>query len=139
MKFTILRETLLKPLQQVIGVVERRQTLPILGNILISITKKGVSLTATDLEVELRTYVPLKTDINAEFALAARKMLDICRTLPEGAMLEVELNDDRVTVRSGRSRFSLSTLSAAEFPVVEEIKSAHEFTLAQKDLKQLID
>lgn len=139
MKFTIPRETLLKPLQQVIGVVERRQTLPILSNILISITKKGISLTATDLEVELQAKVSLKTDINAEFTLAARKMLDICRTLPEGAMLDIGLNDDRVTVRSGRSRFSLSTLSATEFPVVEEIKSAQEFSLAQKDLKQLID
>jgi len=139
MKLTILRETLLKPLQQVIGVVERRQTLPILSNVLVTVSKDGISLTATDLEVELRANVKVDTDVSAEFTLAARKMLDICRTLPEGAKMEIALAEDRVTVKSGRSRFSLSTLPASEFPVVEEVKSAQKFKIVQKDLKQLID
>jgi len=139
MKLTILRETLLKPLQQVIGVVERRQTLPILSNILISVAKDSISLTATDLEVELRATTQVATGTTAEFTLAARKILDICRTLPEGATLEIVLDGDRITLRSGRSRFSLSTLPASEFPVVEEVKSAHRFNIVQKDLKKLID
>jgi DNA polymerase-3 subunit beta len=139
MKLTILRETLLKPLQQVIGVVERRQTLPILSNVLVTVSKDSISLTATDLEVELRANMKIDTGVSAEFTLAARKMLDICRTLPEGAKMEIALAEDRVTVKSGRSRFSLSTLPANEFPVVEEVKSAQKFKLVQKDLKQLID
>ncbi len=139
MKLTISRELLLKPLQQVIGVVERRQTLPILSNVLINVTKDSISLTATDLEVELRATVQAATGTTAEFTLAARKILDICRTLPEGAVLEIVLDGDRITLRSGRSRFSLSTLPASEFPVVEEVKSAQRFKIVQKDLKQLID
>ncbi len=139
MKLTIPRETLLKPLQQVIGVVERRQTLPILSNVLINVAKDSISLTATDLEVELRATAQVATGTTAEFTLAARKILDICRTLPEGATLEIVLDGDRITLRSGRSRFSLSTLPASEFPVVEEVKSAQRFSIVQKDLKQLID
>ena len=83
MKLTIQREVLLKPLQQVVGVVERRQTLPILGNVLINATRKGVKLTATDLEVELQTQVNVTVVDVGDSTLPARKLLDICRTLPD--------------------------------------------------------
>lgn len=139
MKFKIQREAFLKPLQQIIGVVERRQTLPVLGNILVQADGQGLTLTATDLEVELVAHVALETDGSGDTTLPARKLLDICRTLPDGAMLEVQADQERATVRSGRSRFTLATLPAADFPVIDELKGVQVFKLSQKDLKELID
>ena len=82
MKLTIQRETLLKPLQQITGVVERRQTLPILGNVLFNAGKKNLKLTATDLEVEVQAQAVVGVDEPGDITLPARKLLDICRTLP---------------------------------------------------------
>ncbi len=139
MRFKIQREEFLKPLQQVIGVVERRQTLPVLGNILINASKDSISLTATDLEVELQASTALAVDEPGEITLPARKILDICRALPEEAMLDISVKNERATVKSGKSRFTLSTLPASEFPVVEDIKGARRFTIPQQDLKELIE
>lgn len=139
MKFKIQREAFLKPLQQIIGVVERRQTLPVLGNILVQADGQGLTLTATDLEVELVARVALETEGGGDTTLPARKLLDICRTLPDGAWLEVQVDQSRATVRSGRSRFTLATLPAADFPVIDELKGVQVFQLGQKDLKELID
>jgi DNA polymerase-3 subunit beta len=139
MKLTIQREIFLKPLQQVAGVVERRQTLPILGNVLINATKKGVKLTATDLEVELQTQLSVNVDEVGDSTLPARKLLDICRALPESAEIDVTVKEDRAQIRSGKSRFTLTTLPASEFPVVDKIKSARTFQVAQNDLRWLIE
>jgi DNA polymerase-3 subunit beta len=139
MKFSIQREDFLKPLQQVIGVVERRQTLPVLGNVLINATKKQIKLTATDLEVELQAQITLAVTEPGDITLPARKLLDICRTLPEEAKLDISVNKDRALVRSGKSRFTLSTLPATEFPVVDKIKSAKQITLPQNRLHELIE
>ena len=139
MKFKIQREAFLKPLQQIIGVVERRQTLPVLGNILVQANETGLTLTATDLEVELIAKVEQKVDDGGETTLPARKLLDICRTLPDEAWLEIRVEQDRASVRSGKSRFTLATLPASDFPVIEELKSVQAFALPQKDLKELIE
>jgi DNA polymerase III subunit beta len=139
MKFKIQREAFLKPLQQVIGVVERRQTLPVLSNILLVADDQGITLTATDLEVELHARVAMKVGRKGEITVPARKLFDICRTLPDQAQLEVEVDQERATVRSGKSRFVLSTLPAAEFPAVEEVNSLWDITVEQRLLKQLID
>ncbi len=139
MKFKIQREAFLKPLQQIIGVVERRQTLPVLGNILVQAEPKGLTLTATDLEVELVARVQLAVEEGGETTLPARKLLDICRTLPEEAWLEISVDQERATVRSGRSRFSLATLPASDFPVIDELKSVQAFSIPQQDLKELIE
>ena len=139
MKFKIQREAFLKPLQQIIGVVERRQTLPVLGNILVQASKQGLTLTATDLEVELVAQVGLDIAEPGETTLPARKLLDICRTLPEEAWLEILVDQDRATLRSGKSRFTLATLPASDFPVIEELKSVQAFKLPQRDLKELIE
>jgi DNA polymerase-3 subunit beta len=139
MKFTIQRETFLKPLQQVIGVVERRQTLPVLGNILVNAGKKQVKLTATDLEVELQAHVAVSVTEPGDITLPARKLLDICRTLPDEAQLDISVKNDRAVVKSGKSRFTLSTLPASEFPVVDKLKSARKFSLAQNELHTLIE
>lgn len=139
MKFKIQREAFLKPLQQIIGVVERRQTLPVLGNILIQTSDQGLTLTATDLEVELVAQVGLEVSEGGETTLPARKLLDICRTLPEEAWLEVHVDQERATLRSGKSRFTLATLPASDFPVIEELKSVQAFKFPQRDLKELIE
>lgn len=139
MKLTIQRETLLKPLQQVAGVVERRQTLPILANILLNATRKGVKLTATDLEVELQTEASVNITEPGDCTLPARKLLDICRTLPEGAAIDITVKEDRAQIRSGKSRFTLATMPPGEFPVVDKVKSARTFHIAQKELRRLIE
>jgi DNA polymerase-3 subunit beta len=139
MKFSIQRENLLKPLQQIIGVVERRQTLPVLGNVLVQSGDKGLTLTATDLEVELVATIEQSVDEGGEVTLPARKLFDICRALPEGSTLEINIEQERALVKSGRSRFTLSTLPAGDFPVIEEMKTALSFTLPEKALKEIIE
>ena len=139
MKFSIQREDFLKPLQQVIGVVERRQTLPVLGNVLLNANKKSVRLTATDLEVELQSQVNVAVTETGDITLPARKLLDICRTLPAEAQLDLSVKDGRALVRSGKSRFTLSTLPATEFPVIDKIKSARKFSIQEKALHGLIE
>ena len=141
MKFVISREALLKPLNLVAGVVERRQTLPILANVQLVLEGQELSLTGTDLEVELIGRVSLATppDTEGEITVPARKLVDICKSLPEDSELEFSLQDDRLVIRSGRSRFTLSTLSAADFPSVEQGKDVQRFTVKQGDLKRLIE
>jgi DNA polymerase-3 subunit beta len=139
MKLTTQREVFLKPLQQVTGVVERRQTMPILGNVLINASKKDVKLTATDLEVELQTRADINVKEAGDYTLPARKLLDICRALPEGAEIDITVTSDRAQIRSGNSRFTLATLPAGEFPVVDKIKSARTFQVGQKELRSLIE
>jgi len=139
MKFTISREALLKPLQVVSGVVEKRQTLPVLSNILVETTENKLTLTGTDLEVELLAQVEIEGAAPGEITLPARKFMDICRTLPEGAELQVSVEDGKAVLRSGRSRFTLATLPATEFPAAENIAATFELDIAQPDLKKLVD
>lgn len=138
MNMRIRRETLLKPLSAVIGVVERRQTLPILSNVYLSIADKKLSVIGTDLEVELQAKVDLEhPGESIEMTVPGRKLMDICRSLPEDSELELIQEKEKVIVRSGRSRFSLSTLPASDFPLVREADGTVEFTIGQKDLRYL--
>lgn len=139
MNFQVQRESILKPLQQIIGVVERRQTLPVLSNILFSAEKDRISLTATDLEVELRATMDVKVEEPGDITIPARKLLDICRTLPEQSTLVFTIDSGTAQIKSGKSRFTLSTLPASEFPLVEDIKSVQEISLPQSGLKNLIE
>ncbi len=139
MKLEITREGLLKPLQQVIGAVERRQTLPALGNVLIRADESGVELAATDLEIELRASVEGSAEVAGETTVAARKLLEIVRTLPSAASIRLEQEGERLALRAGRSRFTLATLPAAEFPLIEDVQPQVTFELAQGELKNAID
>jgi DNA polymerase-3 subunit beta len=141
MKFSIQRETLLKPLQTIVGVVERRQTLPVLSNILVGVSNDKLSMTATDLEVEMIATVPLANAESGDITIPARKIVDICRALPEGAEIQISLDTEknRITVRSGKSRFNLTTLPITDFPSVDEMTSQFEFSLPQNILKRLIE
>lgn len=140
MKFVISREALLRPLQLVAGVVEKRQTLPVLSNVLLDVEGQQLSLTGTDLEVELVGRVVLD-EVGQEGAVTvpAKKLMDICRSLPDGASIEVAQDDQRVVVKSGRSRFTLSTLAATEFPNVENISVNQRLMLEQSSLRRIID
>jgi len=139
MKLSTDREALLKPLQAVIGVVERRQTMPILANVLLSANDGQLSVTATDLEVELVASVELDVDTNGEVTVPGRKLLDICRALPEGAKVTLSQSGDKVSVRSGRSKFSLVTLPAAEFPTVDDIAAGTPIDIPQSTLARLLE
>ncbi|MBT8423228.1 MAG: DNA polymerase III subunit beta, partial [Gammaproteobacteria bacterium] len=140
MKFSTSRESLLKPLQVVIGVVERRQTMPVLANVLLVAKDGELTVTATDLEVELSSTNPIDTvTAPGDITVPGRKLLDICRALEDGPDVKVSLKGDRVTVQSGRSRFVLSTLPAAEFPLIEDAAMDREFTMSQASLSHLLD
>jgi len=137
MKFSIDREQLLEPLLAIQGVVERRQSLPILANVLMSLDGERLALAATDMEVELVASTALVVSEPLEVTIPARKMVDICRALPSGKSVTVEMQESRVTVRCGRSRFALATLPAAEFPSSEEIPEAESLAVDQKQLREL--
>ena len=140
MKLNLIRETLLKPLQLVIGVVDRKQTLPILSNVLLSIEIDQLSITGTDLEVELIGQTKLDKNIieTSYLTLPGRKLVDICRALPKNASIELHLDKEKVILRSGRSRFMLSTLPAGDFPAVERRDSQLEFLIPQSDFRRLL-
>lgn len=141
MLFTISRDSFLNTLQTVIGVVERRQTMPVLANVLLQLSDDELSITATDLEVQLiaTTKESLKVEQVGEITVPGRKLLDICRNLPTGTELRLSLDKERLTLRSGRSRFTLATLPATEFPVLEAVLGAQSFTLEQNILQQQIE
>ena len=139
MKLTAARDVLLKPLQAVIGVVERRQTMPILSNVLLVAKDNGLAVTATDLEVELVADAEVAVETGGEITVSGRKLLDICRALPEGSDVDISVNGEKVIVRSGRSKFSLATLPAAEFPTVEDIKAGQTIEVKQEVLGRLIE
>lgn len=139
MKFSINRELLLKPLQQVAGVVERRHTLPVLANVLMQATEDELTLTGTDLEVELVGRIKLSGAAGGDITVPARKLMDICRELPEKANIEIELIEQRLEIKSGRFRSTLSTLPAIDFPSVEGSAPVMSSSVNCKALKKLLD
>ncbi len=139
MKFNINRDVLLPVLQTVSGVVDRRQTLPILSNLLLSIDEGSLSVTATDMEVELIVAIEVKLQETGELTLPARKLLDICRALPAKAELQLEVKNDRVMIKSGKSRFTLASLPAQEYPVIDITENIVSFKIKQQKLEQLLE
>jgi len=139
MNIIINREKILPPLQQVIGAVERKSTSPILGNVLIQSENNKISLTATDLEIELIAYIDISNDQEFSTTLPARKFFDISKALPEGSDIHFNIESDHVKLISGRSRFTLASLPPKDFQRIDDIKPLLSFSLPQQDLKQLID
>lgn len=139
MKFSSERESILGLLQSVIGVVERRQTMPVLANVLLVVKEDQVSVTATDLEVELVAKGTVAVQQGGEITVPGRKLLDIVRALPDGAQVTVAVDGERAIVRSGKSRFTLSTLPASEFPTIEDIRAQQTLTVSQGALKRLLE
>ncbi|MGO2509520.1 MAG: DNA polymerase III subunit beta [Vibrio hibernica] len=140
MKFTIDRTQLIKPLQQVSGALGGRSTLPILGNLLIKVENGELSITATDLEVELVCRLALTDHFEpGSTTVPSRKFLDICRGLPDDAHIDITYENDRLLMKSGRSRFSLTTLPATDFPNIEDWQSDAQVTVTQGELRRLVE
>ena len=129
MNFIITRESLLKPLQQIVNVIEKRQTMPILANVLLNIESNKLILTGTDLEIQIIDEVAISNASSGSVTVPARKFLDICRLLPAGADINFQLSDDKVKIKSARSRFTLSTLAAEDYPKFSETKMDCAFSI----------
>lgn len=140
MKITLPRENLLKVLQTVGGVVEKRQTMPILGNILLQVSENTLTVTASDLEIETRAQTQLESSDTAQFAitLPAIKLINIVRSLPDGLTILMDFEESRCNLAAGRSRFKLSTLPAEDFPTIDLTQADMSFSLSQHQLKQII-
>lgn len=139
MNIKINRETLLKPLTSVASIVEKRHTLPILSNLLIEAKNNVIQLTATDLEMQISLSVETATEGDFSTTLAAKKLLDICRSLPDSAEINMASSDSRLTLKAGKSRFNLQTLPAVDYPVMSKTQSANTLvTLSQGALKSLL-
>lgn len=139
MQFIVARENLLKPLQQVCGVLGSRPNIPVLNNLLLHIEGDLLTLTGTDLEVELSTQAPLLSSGQGKFTIPAKKFLDICRSLPDDAEITVSFEEDRAIVRSERSKFNLATLPAEEYPNLTDWQSEVDFSIQQTTLRRLIE
>lgn len=141
MKLRIERSTLLEPLQRVTGVVERRQTLPILANVLLTLKNTQLAITATDMEIELIASAMIEPMAAPEqFTVSGRKLLDIVRTLPEGAHIDLQQDQDktRLILRSGHSRFVLATLPVDTFPRFEAVSPTLKLPFTHKALHNLL-
>ncbi|MFY0185007.1 DNA polymerase III subunit beta [Stenotrophomonas sp. PUT21] len=139
MRFTLQREAFLKPLAQVVNVVERRQTLPVLANFLVQVQNGQLSLTGTDLEVEMVSRIAVEDAQDGETTIPARKLFEIIRALPDGSRITVSQTGDKITVQAGRSRFTLATLPANDFPSVDEVEATERVAIGEATLKELIE
>lgn len=140
MRLTQTREHLLESLQATLGAIEKRHTAPILENVLLRIEGSKSFWRGTDLELEIATHAPVMDGSDGEITLPARKLADICKSLPAESIVNLEIQDDkRARISSGRSRFELATLPASEFPELEDIGEVHSFELPENELKHLLE
>jgi DNA polymerase-3 subunit beta len=141
MKFTIERAALIKALGHVQSVVERRNTIPILSNVLLSADRGGVSFAATDLDMEIVDFADARVDTPGQITAPAHTLYEIVRKLPEGAEVELRYagDDPRLQISAGRSKFNLPVLPAGDFPVMSSDGLSSGMTLDTNDLIRLID
>lgn len=140
MQISISREHFLKPLMQVSGAIERKHTLPILSNVLLEIKSGVLSMTGTDLEIELVASVHLDAPADdTKLTLPAKKLLDICKSLPDGSDLTFSMQEHQVLLTSGKSRFSLTTLAAEDYPNLEHWDGEVEFKATRLELRRLLE
>ena len=132
MKFSIQRENLLKPVQLIVGAVERRQTMPILSNFLLRAVDGRLVITATDLELEVSATIDISPEGDA-ITVPGRKLLDICKSLPEGSDIQFSYTGEKAEIKSAKSRFTLATLAANEFPLVDESMLIKQSRLIKKN------
>ena len=139
MQFTVSQETIVRPLQLVCSIVERRATLPILSTILLKAHGSQLTMTSTDMELEMIATLPVAVEQEGKTTVSARKFLDICRALPSNATIRFQAKDNKALVKAGKSRFSLSTLPSEDFPDSEGANYIDEISLPQSALKSLLD
>jgi len=139
MKLTISKETLVEQLSHVVGAIEKKQTSKILENVFIQLSENNLQLVGTDLEIEMSTNLEIQTESTGQITAPARKLLDICKALPNDCFILLELIKDRLTIKGLRSRFELATLSADEFPILDDIPIQQEFNIPENKLKKLLE
>jgi DNA polymerase-3 subunit beta len=139
MNIIINREQLLPPLQQIVSIIEKKQTMPILSNVLLVVNENTLILTGTDLEIQLITKIDLDSSEPGEITVPATKFLDIIKSLPSEAEIKIELLNEKVKVTSKRSRFSLSTLAADSYPEFSESALDNQFLINAGKMKKALD
>jgi len=133
------KEALLKPLQVVVGVVERKQTMPILSNILIEKENGKIKLTATDLEIQITNTIETDDSSSAAITVGGKKLQDILRILPDQSKISIEVKENKAQIKSNKSRFNLQTLPAQDFPKLSnQLQNSNKITLSQNALKSLL-
>jgi DNA polymerase-3 subunit beta len=137
MIISIQREKLIEPLKQMVGVSEKKQTMPILGNVLLRSGENSLLLVSSDLEVEVSTFILHETEDKINTTLPARKFLDILKSLPGSDLVKIEVSETKAVIKSGKSKFTLATLPGSEFPFKEEVNE-FKFTVSALDLDGLI-
>lgn len=139
MRITTSKNSLLKPLLMASNIVERRQTLPILANFLLKIINGRFFIVATDLEVELSTSIPIEATQDIEFTLPARKLVDICKALPDESKIDLLVDDTRVVLSAGRGKYTMGLLPASDYPVIDSTTQNQVFHVPQITLRRLIN
>ena len=139
MKLIINREKLLTPLQQIVGVIEKRQTMPVLANVLMSVGDGFLTLTGTDLEIQIVAKVAVEDSMPGNITVPARKLLDLCRLLPNNAEIELQQQGDKMKLLSNRSKFTLSCLSAEQYPEFAETDMEKQFSIPSSKLKKALE
>lgn len=139
MRFSLQREVLLKSLSHVVNVVEKRQTLPILSNVLVQVESGKISITGTDTKIEIVSSCETTDSDAGEATIPARKFFDIVRALPDGSFVKVEKQGDKVSIRAGKSRFSLMSLNAKDFPALDSVNKEEQIEIPEATLKELIE
>lgn len=139
MRFTVSREKLVRPITLATGVVEKKQTKPILANVLVSLSDGQLSFTGTDMEIEVVVRISVEDGQSGLVTLPGKKLFDICRALPDDATVDLSVDNERAILRSGRSRFVLSTLPASDFPNVQDISQIASVELPQNVLRKCIE
>lgn len=136
---TVERNTLVEILQSTANVVDRKQTIPILANLLVDLVEDSIRVIGTDLEMTVESRASANVTEESRFTVDAKKMFDICKAFPEGTEIKIEVNDGSVNIRQGRSRYKLITMVADHFPKPEEIVFFQDFQVSEISLKKLID
>ena len=139
MQLSMTKEELLRPIQQVIGAVERQQTIPALSHLLLQENEEGLTFTATDLEIELVAHHSMSREGIESVTIPARKLLDICQSFAKDSQVDIRSSNSRVEISSGRSRFALSSIPVEDFPYLHDIELDVSLSLQQDELKGLID
>ena len=133
------KESILAPLQKISGVVEKRQTLPILSNVLIAVQQGKLTLTGTDMEIEIQCNADINSEDEGSFTLPARKLLEIVKFLDDGSQVQLSIENDKALFTSGRSRFTLGVLPSEEFPLIAPTASKFSFKIEEAVLKRLLE
>ena len=139
MEITVKKEDIVSALNTTLGVVEKRQTLPILANVLFEVNENTFKLTATDLESEVTTSGPLsKLESSGKTTTSAKKLNELCRLIPDGEEINISLNGDKLNIKTINGKYSLSTLPSTDFPVFDIDSGDSPLVISAKDLRELL-